>query len=442
MLNKIDNYFEITKRGSSIITELGAGVATFFAMSYILAVNPEILSATGMDKGALITITALATALGCLFMAFFANLPVAVAPAMGANSYFAFVVCISMGIDWRSALALVFYNGIIFLIISITKIREKIVMSVPLSVRVGLQAGIGMFIAYLGLQYSKIVVSDKFTISAIGNLVMPECLIALLGLLLVSILIARKYKCAVVASIAITTIVAFFLKDSSGNVIAKMPEKLWSVPNSISSTFFQLDFSYPFREPSKALPIIFVLLIMDMFDTIATLIATGRASGLMDKNAKMPKMSNALCADATATITGALLGTSTTGSYVESSAGIEAGGRTGLTSIVVAVLFLVSLLFSPIISCVPQIAVAPVIIVVGILMMRSLGDLDFSKTFELIPAIVCMLIIAFSFRISLGFSFGIIAYALMMLAMGRSKELTLPVIVMVISTIIFLYLLF
>ncbi|MBE6414048.1 MAG: NCS2 family permease [Verrucomicrobiaceae bacterium] len=442
MLKKIDSFFEISKRGSTLSTEIWAGLATFFAMSYILAANPAILSSVGIDKSTLITITALAAALGSLCMALFANLPVALAPAMGANSYFAFVVCSTMGIDWRSALALVFYNGIFFLIISLAKIREKIVLSVPTSVRVGLQAGIGMFIAYLGLQSSKIIIPDKFTVSGIGNLIMPECLLGICGLLLVAVLISRKYKSAVVTSIAIITIISFFLYDSSGKPLAQFPEKLWSLPNSISSTFLQLDFLFPFREPLKAIPIIFVLLIMDMFDTIATLIATGRASGLMDKNANMPKMTNALSADATATIVGALLGTSTTGAYVESSAGIEAGGRTGLTSVIVALLFFVSLFFAPIICCVPQIAVAPVMIIVGVLMMRSLVDLDFSKTFELIPAIVSMLIIAFSFRISLGFSFGIIAYVLLAIASGNRKLVNVPVVVMLLIIIPFLYLLF
>ncbi|MBO5255413.1 MAG: NCS2 family permease [Opitutales bacterium] len=442
MLKKVDTFFEISKRGSSIVTEFGAGIATFLAMSYILAANPTILSGAGMDKSALITVTALAAAFGSLCMALFANLPVALAPAMGANSYFSFVVCTTMGIDWRSALALVFYNGIFFLIISVVKIREKIVLSVPPPVRVGLQVGIGMFIAYLGLQYSKIVVADKFTISSIGNLIMPECVLSLFGLLVVSILIARKYKCAVAACIAFITIISFFINDSSGKSIASVPDKLFSLPNSISATFMQLDFSFPFREPLKALPVIFVLLIMDMFDTIATLIATGRASGLMNKDGQMPKMSNALSADATATIVGALLGTSTTGSYVESTTGIESGGRTGLTSIVVAILFLLSLFCTPMIASVPQIAVAPVLIIVGVLMMRAFGDLDFSKIYEVIPAIICMLIVAFSFRISLGFSFGIITYVLLVLAVGQKKLITTPLLMIFVVVLGFLYLLF
>ena len=442
MIKKIDTFFEISKRGSSIVTEFGAGIATFLAMSYILAANPAILSGTGMDKSALITVTALAAAFGSLCMALFANLPVALAPAMGANSYFSFVVCMTMGIDWRSALALVFYNGIFFLIISVIRIREKIVLSVPHPVRVGLQVGIGMFIAYLGLQYSKIVVADKFTISSIGNLVMPECILSLFGLLVVSVLIARKYKCAVAASIAFITIISFFINDSTGKSIASVPDKLFSLPHSISATFMQLDFSFPFREPLKALPIIFVLLIMDMFDTIATLIATGRASGLMNKDGQMPKMSNALSADATATIIGALLGTSTTGSYVESTTGIESGGRTGLTSIVVAILFLLSLFCTPMIASVPQIAVAPVLIIVGVLMMRAFGDLDFSKIYEVIPAIICMLIVAFSFRISLGFSFGVITYVLLVLAVGQKKLVTTPLLMIFVVILGFLYLLF
>ncbi len=439
IVNFLERKFEISKRGSSLLTECSGGVATFLAMSYILAVNPSILSQVGIDKGALITVTALASALGCFFMALMANLPVALAPAMGANSYFAFAVCLSMGIDWRSALALVFYNGIVFLLISVSKIREKIAKSVPVCVRLGLQAGIGFFIAYLGLQYSKIIVPDKFTISTVGNLLSGECLLTLGGLLLIAILISRKFRGAVAVTIALVTIVSFWVTDSSGNAIASMPKKLFSMPNGIAETFMQLDFAYPFREPAKALPVIFVLFIIDLFDTIATLIAMGRSSGLMDKDGDMPNITKAFSADAIATITGAMLGTSTTGSYVESSAGIEAGARTGFSSVVVGLLFLLALFISPIINCVPVIATAPVLIVVGIMMTSAFRELDFSKIYDVVPAIIAMIFVAFSFKISLGFSFGIIAYVALNVAIGNAKSISRPIWCMFALVIPFLY---
>ncbi len=440
-MNFLDRKFEITKRGSTFSTELVSGLATFLAMSYILAVNPTILSAAGIDKGTLITVTALASAVGCFFVAFSANLPIVLAPAMGANSFFAFIVCLASGIDWRSALGLVFYNGIIFLVISITNLRKKIIMSVPSCIRVGLQAGIGFFIAYLGLQYSKIIVADKYTISSIGKMGC-ESLLALFGLLAMSAMAARKFKGAVITTIMAITVISFFLVDSTGKPIAKIPEKIFSLPHGISETFFQLDLLFPFREPMKALPLIFVLLILDMFDTIATLIATGRASGLMDKQGNMPRMSRALASDATATITGALLGTSTTGAYVESAVGIEAGARTGLSTAFVGVLMVSVLIFTPILECVPSIAIAPVLMFVGVLMSKCFADLDFSKISEVAPAVICMMIITFSFKISLGFSFGIIAYVVIKLIAGQSKEIAKPVWVMSVMASVFLIAMF
>lgn len=439
MLKFLDEKFEITKRGSSFSTETVGAFTTFLAMVYILAVNPTILAHTGMDKAGLITVTALASALACFAMAFLANLPVALAPAMGANSYFAFAVCLSLGVDWRSALALVFYNGIFFLVISLLKIREKIVMSVPGCVRIGLQAGIGMFIAYLGLQSSKLIVADKFTISTAGNLSSPECLLAAAGFLMIVVLLARKFRPAIVLVIALITIASFFITGTDGQKLATAPQSVFSLPNSISQTFLSLDFSFPFREPMKAIPVIFVLLMMDMFDTIATLIALGRASGLMDKNGKMPKMSNALTSDALATIFGALLGTSTTGSYVESCTGIEAGARTGFSTLIVGILFLLALFITPLIACIPPIATAPVLMVVGLLMMRGFADLDFSKISEVVPAIVCMVVIAFSFKISLGYAAGIIVFVAVKSAVGRFVEIAPAVWIMFAAVLLFLY---
>ena len=419
----LEKIFKLKQNNTSISVELMAGLTTFATMSYILAVNPAILSATGMDKASLVTVTALASVLGCLFMAFFANLPIALAPAMGTNAYFAIIVCLGMGIKWEQALALVFYNGIFFLLISITGLREKFILGVPKALQIGLQAGIGIFIAFFGLQSSKIIISDTNTLVTAGNLTSPECMLTLFGIAITAVMMVKKFKPAIILSIVILTCISYFTAASNGEKLAKIPDAIFSLPHGISDTFFKLDFAYPFREFNKALPIILILLILDMFDTLATIIALGRRTGLMNEDGRMKKIGRAFAADACATISGALLGTSTTGAYVESASGIEAGGRTGLVPTTVAILFLLALFFSPIIASVPPIATAPALVMVGILMTQGLRELNFNDLSELVPAISCMLITALSFKITEGFAMGIISFVLMRIATNRIKEI-------------------
>ena len=424
LLEIADKKFEISKRNTSLGTEFIGGLTTFAAMSYILAVNPIILGNAGMDKGAVLTVTALAAAFGCWMMALLANLPVAQAPAMGTNSYFALIICMGMGLKWQQALALTFYNGIFFLLISVTGIRQKLIYGVPKPLQIGLQCGIGIFIAFLGFQSAHIVVKNDITLVTVGHLASCECMLALLGVAIMAILMARKVRGAIILTILFITLLSFVVKDSSGNAIADVPEKIFSLPHGISETFLQLDFMYPIRNFNEAIGVIFVLLMLDMLDTIATVIAMGRRSGLMDKNGRMPNMGRALVADASATIFGALLGTSTTGSYVESSAGIEAGARTGLSSIFVGVFFILALFLTPIIQAVPAVATAPALIIVGIMMMQGLKDINVEDFAELVPAVFCMLMIAFSFKISEGFAFGMIAYVLLLIFTKRVREIS------------------
>lgn len=423
MKDTLEKLFKLKEHKTSVSVELMAGLTTFATMSYILAVNPAILSACGMDKLALVTVTAIAAMLGCLFMAFFANLPIALAPAMGTNTYFAIIICLGMGLKWEQALALVFYNGIFFFLISISGIREKFIQGVPKALQIGLQAGIGIFIAFFGLQSSKIIVSDSNTLVTAGDLTSIESIITLFGIALIAVLMAKKFKPAIIITIAILTCISYFAEGSNGEKIATIPDKVFSFPHGISETFFKLDFMYPFRDFNQAFSIILILLILDMFDTLATIIALGRRTGLMREDGKMKKIGRAFTADACATISGALLGTSTTGAYVESASGIEAGGRTGLVPATVAVLFMVSLFLSPIIGSVPPIATAPALVIVGILMTQGLKDLNFSDLSELIPAIACMLITALSFKITEGFAIGIISFVLMRVATNRAREL-------------------
>ena len=419
----LEKFFKIRERNSSVGREALAGLATFFAMSYILAVNPAILAQAGMDKAALVTVTAVAAAIGCALMAFMANLPVAPAPTMGTNTYFAIIVCVGMGLDWREALALTFYNGIFFFIISVTGIREKLIAGVPRPMQAALQCGIGMFIAFFGLQSAKLVVSNPATLVTGGQLGSPECLFALAGVALIAVLAARKVRSAIIISIAAMTAAAFFIDDSSGARMAKIPNAVFSIPHGISETFMQLDFAYPFRDFHKAARVIFVLLMLDLLDTIATVVAMASRCGIMRPDGTFPKMGRALTADASATVIGALLGTSTTGAFVESSAGIESGGRTGLTPLFTGAFFIAALFLSPLINAVPAAATAPALIVIGILMFGSISQIKFSDPAELIPVFFCIMMVALCFKISEGFAFGMVAYVLLMCATGRAREI-------------------
>lgn len=419
----LDKFFKIRERNSSVGREALAGLVTFFAMSYILAVNPAILAQAGMDKAELVTVTAVAAAIGCALMAFMANLPVALAPTMGTNTYFAIIVCVGMGLDWREALALTFYNGIFFFIISVTGIREKLIAGVPRPMQAALQCGIGMFIAFFGLQSAKLVVSNPATLVTGGRLGSPECLFALAGVALIAVLVARKVRSAIIISIAAMTAAAFFIDDSSGARMAKIPNAVFSIPHGISETFMQLDFAYPFRDFHKAARVIFVLLMLDLLDTIATVVAMASRCGIMRPDGTFPKMGRALTADASATIIGALLGTSTTGAFVESSAGIESGGRTGLTPLFTGAFFIAALFLSPLINAVPAAATAPALIIIGILMFGSISQIKFSDPAELIPVFFCIMMVALCFKISEGFAFGMVAYVLLMCATGRAREI-------------------
>lgn len=422
----LERAFKLKSRSTTVSTEILAGFTTFAAMSYIMAVNPAILGLAGMDKPTVVTVTALAAAFGCFVMALLTNLPIALAPAMGTNTYFAIIVCVGMGLDWRQALAATFYNGIFFLIISITGFREKLIQGVPKPLQIGLQCGIGLFIAFFGLQSAKIIVKDENTLVTAGHLAAPEAAFALVGLAAMAVLLCRKFSGAIICTIMAMTIAGFAIKGSDGESISQIPNAIFALPHGISETFMQLDWGFPFRDFSKAMPVIIVLLMLDMFDTIATVIAMGKASGLMDSRGRMPKLGMALTADAIATISGAILGTSTTGSYVESAAGIKAGGRTGLTAITVGMLFLMALFFSPLVSVIPPEATAPALIMVGIMMMQGMRELKFDDMTETIPAIFSMLMIALSFKIAEGFAFGIVAYVLTVLSAGRSREIKAP----------------
>ena len=438
-MNFIDRFFKISERGSTARAEIVAGITTFAAMSYIIAVNPIILSQTGMDRAGLVSVTVIATVISTLFMGLYSNMPIAAAPAMGTNTYFAVIICAGMGLGWRQALAVTFYNGIIFLIISVCGIREKIIKSLPVPLRISLQCGIGLFIAFMGLVQSGIITSSPSTIAALGDLKSPQVAITLLGFCAMAFMFVRKIRGAIIYTILAITAAAFFLHSKDGSALAQVPEKIVAMPSSISETFFALDFMYPLRDLKAALPVIFTLLLLDLFDTIGTLVALCGRIGLVDEKGKVRGMEKAMVVDSSATIIGALLGTSTVTCFVESAAGVEAGGKTGLAAVATSLCFCAALFFTPIISAIPAFATAPALILVGIAMMGGISGLNVKDPAEHIPAVFCMMMIMLTFSITKGFAFGVIIYVIMMAATSRIKNITAPTWVLFFILSLFLF---
>ena len=418
MLEKI---FGLKAAQTTVKSELIAGVTTFAAMAYILAVNPAILSNAGMPVPALITVTAVAAALGCFLMAAFTNYPIAQAPGMGTNSYFAFVICIGSGLPWQTALALTFWNGIIFLILSVTGLRSKLAESLPNGVKIGIQCGIGFFIAFIGLKSVGIVIAHEATLVSIGDLKAPASLMVVGGLALMTFLTIKKFNGALLITILGLTLIGLII-PSEGAMVTSIPEGIVSLPSGISETFLKLDILYPITHFPEIADVLITLLLLDLFDSIGTLVGLSRRAGLVKIDGTMPKMGKALTADAVATVSGSLLGTSTTTSYIESAAGIESGGRTGLTSVVTGLCFLVALIFTPIILVVPAAATAPALVMVGAFMAQGLRDLKFDDLSEIVPAFITMLMIPLTFSITEGIGLGLTLYSLILVLSGRAKE--------------------
>ena len=433
MLEKI---FGLKAAQTTVKSELIAGVTTFAAMAYILAVNPAILSNAGMPVPALITVTAVAAALGCFLMAAFTNYPIAQAPGMGTNSYFAFVICIGSGLPWQTALALTFWNGIIFLILSVTGLRSKLAESLPNGVKIGIQCGIGFFIAFIGLKSVGIVIAHEATLVSIGDLKAPASLMVVGGLALMTFLTIKKFNGALLITILGLTLIGLII-PSDGAMVTSIPEGIVSLPSGISETFLKLDILYPITHFPEIADVLITLLLLDLFDSIGTLVGLSRRAGLVKMDGTMPKMGKALTADAVATVSGSLLGTSTTTSYIESAAGIESGGRTGLTSVVTGLCFLVALIFTPIILVVPAAATAPALVMVGAFMAQGLRDLKFDDLSEIVPAFITMLMIPLTFSITEGIGLGLTLYSLILVLSGRAKEA--PVLSYIISAVFIIY---
>lgn len=434
----MEKLFSLKENGTDFKTELMAGITTFMTMAYILAVNPNILSASGMDRGAVFTATALASMLGSFLMAAFANYPFVLAPGMGLNAYFAYTVVLQMGYSWQMALAAVFVEGIIFIVLSLTNVREAIFNSIPLNLKRAVSTGIGLFIAFIGLQNAKIVVDSATLVSiysfkgalADGSFrsVGITVLLAMLGILLIGFLMVKNVKGGMLWGILITWLLGI-LCELSGLYVPNPELGMFSVlPDfsggfgiqSMSPTFMQVDFSRVFS--LDFLTVMFAFLFVDMFDTLGTLIGVAQKADMLDENGKLPRVRGALLADAVATCAGALFGTSTTTTFVESAAGVAAGGRTGLTAVVSGIFFGLSLFLSPIFLAIPSFATAPALVAVGFLMMTSVLEVDFKDYTEAIPCYICIIAMPFMYSISEGISFGIISYVILNVLTGKASE--------------------
>lgn len=449
----MEKFFKLKENGTNVKTEILAGVTTFMTMAYILAVNPNILSASGMNSQAVLIATALAAFLGTLFMAWFANYPFALAPGMGLNAYFAYTVCGNMGYSWQVALFAVFVEGVIFIILSATNVREAIFNAIPASLKAAVSVGIGLFIAFIGLQDAKIVTNNDSTLVSIQSFstadraVVVGAVLALIGVLITAILMVKQVKGNILIGIIVTWVlgmicqaVGIYVPNPDAGMYSLFPSGIVSFDFSpIKETFFAC-FDKGALSSIKILDfivIMFAFLFVDLFDTLGTLIGVSSKAGMLDKEGKLPRIKGALFADATATCVGAVLGTSTTTTYVESASGVTEGGRTGLTAITTAVLFLLAIIFSPLFLAIPSFAVAPALIIVGFYMMGNVMNIDFNDMAEAIPCFLCIMAMPLFYSISEGICFGVISWTIINLITGKAKEKKISVL-MYVLTILFI----
>lgn len=419
----LERVFKLERHGTTIKTEVLAGLTTFAAMSYILVVNPGILGLSGMPTEGLITVTAIAACLGTLVMALMTNYPVALAPGMGLNAFFAFTICLGREVPWEAALGIVFWNGILFLILSLTGVRTKIAESIPASLKIGVQCGIGLFIAFIGLKNAELIVDNPATFVQLGDLSNPAVLLALAGIIFTVVLMVKQVAGAILISIVALTVIGAFIPTETGMLTAA-PNAVVGMPESISNTFMAMDFWYPIDHFAETWDLIFALMFVNMFDTIGTLIGVSRKANLLDETGKLPKMGAAMTADASASVVGAVVGTSPVTSYVESATGVSTGGRTGLTALVVSACFLLSLFLTPLMKVIPLMATTPALVMVGILMMESIRQVDFDDLGALATASVALLAMPLTFSISEGIALGFITYIGVKVGTGKFKEVT------------------
>lgn len=412
-----EKLFKLKEHKTNVRTEMVAGIITFLTMSYILVVNPNILSASGMDRSALFTATAMAAILGTLFMAFIPNLPIAQAPGMGLNSFFAFSVVLGLGYSWQTALTAVFIQGIIFVILTFFNVRELIVKSIPNTIKYAIPVGIGLFITFLGLQNAGIIVRDENTMITLGAMSNPHVWVALLGLILTAVLYYKRVHGAFLIGIASATIFAVILG------LVELPQgSLVALPPDVSPVFLKFEWGNMFT--FDMLVVVFTFLFVNLFDTIGTLLGVASKIGIADKNGSFPQIKKALFADALGTTFGAILGTSTVTSYVESASGVAVGGRTGLTALSTAIMFALALFLAPIFLMVPASATAPALILVGLFMITSVVKINFDDMSEALPAFLTMVMMPFAFSIAQGIIFGMLSFVFIKALSGKWKHIS------------------
>jgi AGZA family xanthine/uracil permease-like MFS transporter len=431
-MEAIANYFKLEAAGSDIRTEIRAGLTTFLTMAYILFVNPQLLSQSGMPANDVAFATAMASSIACLIMGLYARFPFALAPGMGLNAYFTYGVVQGMGVEWQVALAAVLVEGLVFMALALTSVRSKMINAIPHCIKVATMTGIGLFLAIIGFQKAGLTVDHGATLVTLGDLTEPSVMLALFGIVLTGALMVREFKAAILVSILVLTGLAWLTGLSA------VPEQIMAMPSLPKETFLavaSVDISQVLS--AAFVTVVIAFLFVDVFDTAGTLVGTGRVAGLLNDKGELPGADRGFMADATGTAAGALLGTSTVTTYVESAAGIEAGGRTGLTAVVVGIMFLLALFFTPLFIAVPAQATAPALIVVGAMMMLSAKDLDWMKMDESVPAFLTVVAMPFTFSIANGITLGILSYVAINLLTGQWRKINVVMAILTVLLIAF-----
>ena len=423
----LEKLFAFNTKETTVRTEITAGITTFLTMAYILAVNPNILGETGMDKGALFTTTVLMSALPTIFMALYAKLPLALAPGMGLNAFFAYTVCLVMGYSWQFALTAVFLEGLVFLLLTVTNLREKIVDVTPNALKNAISAGIGLYIAFIGLQGAGIIVNNDATLVSLGNLTTGSALLGAIGIIVTSVLLVKNVKGALLWGILGTTLIGIPLGVTQINGV-------FSTPPSIEPIFMQFEWSQIFTK--EMVIIVFTFLFVDLFDCIGTVIGVANRAGLIKENGKIPHLKEVFMVDSISTAAGAVMGTSTVAVYVESAAGVNEGGRSGLTAFVTGICFLLALFFAPLFLAIPAAATTPVLVLVGLMMMSSVLKINFNDYAEAIPAFICVLLMPLTYSISEGIVLGHLSYIFINLLSGNYKKMTIGMYILAIFFLI------
>ena len=447
-----EKLFKLEANGTNVKTELVAGITTFMTMVYILAVNPNILSASGMDAGAIVTATAVASAIGCFCMALFSNKPFALSAGLGLNAYFAYTVCIGMGYPWQVALTAVFVEGVIFIVLSLTNVREAIFNAIPTTLKTAVSVGIGFFITFIGVQNAGLIVDGSTLVTLFGfNASLANgtftnqgitVILSLFGVVCTAALLVKGVKGYMLYGILntwllgiIAQLLGLYVPNPELGYYSVIPTQIFSAPASLAPTFLKFDFSYIATHTIDFIVVVFAFLFVDIFDTLGTVIGCASKADMLDENGQLDGIKGVLLADAVATTVGAALGTSTVTTFVESSSGISEGGRTGLTSVVTGILFLLALFFSPLFLTIPSFATAPALIVVGFLMMQQVTKIDWNDLTEAIPAFNCITMMGFAYSISDGIAFGIISYTILKLLTGKYKDVN---VLMYILSVLFI----